>query len=906
MGKRRLPAPATQSDRTRGALWPHLSTLKHFRGKSTNITPSTSSPSSTPSKAPSPGAQQTPDAPKPKLEPAGRIRLSEADVLNDLRTHKGFGIPSIAPGLMVTDLPNFDDVTPYGVTEQVQEELWELEAKRLVKAVTQEESLLFEGSDDMAIDSKKSYAILAVLADRMMQCLNISTYDGESLLAQHHEKRCDRSKMQKCKLLLSYLTNIEDDVTEAQKDDNVKVNDEDFFKFVDYCTSVSVRLLCSAVDGRYFQASILAQMARFCTKVKVLSADLKKYAQISLDNAEADSDIPLPRQQGMRGHQGGPDLSEAGILNTGDIDRFISRLEAGNGNQMGLLESASKKKALRFKYCEKCDTYRLTLTRVLEHMMIHLRGTSQLTQTFPTSYEVTQMIYETGFERSQTMVFQDEENNFLGTSDPVVVNYCRNGIHLLNQTLNHLFGNGMISECPPDPPSPHPTVLDDNSSVGTTISWDYSPDRDGDPLQKFPPTPAQPRRLAKVESMSNIITIIVPLLLANPSTGYFIQNFFRLISFNNFLVARSVSTSTAAAAYQTLQPQPAQESPFEPHMYGKYTAFFSLTTEEYRCKHHDSPADAPRPLSKALMRRKNLHRGDEVGALPRVDSMARATNNGKNRNKKNTQQHPPVDDGDTFQRRIEAHQRELDRYGNKMKSWVAEEKGIMVQCKGYVALTMLFCIVLVSGGIAVGVSVGPRISAVDPFNITTYCWVLAAFIVLVAKSVRVHDWPWNDFLHGRVLCKSVSELSSVTGIGDQLILAKLLQDESLSRLETRGPFNAVFRRRKGEGFSIDRPISMWTMLLSGLIMIEVESVGGKSLVCLDLRRGTAIERISSMADYQEDEEKRSKYIHCRNIPGRKELADEGHRDPNKLILDHGDILWIRSLGFYSNKDAMFI
>lgn len=75
---------------------------------------------------------------------------------------------------------------------------------------------------------------------------------------------------------------------------------------------------------------------------------------------------------------------------------------------------------------------------------------------------------------------------------------------------------------------------------------------------------------------------------------------------------------------------------------------------------------------------------------------------------------------------------------------------------------------------------------------------------------------------------------------------------------------------------------------------------------MDLRRGTAIERISSMADYQEDEEKRSKYIHCRNIPGRKELADEGHRDPNKLILDHGDILWIRSLGFYSNKDAMFI
>ncbi|KAK3494181.1 uncharacterized protein B0T23DRAFT_334842 [Neurospora hispaniola] len=906
MGKRRLPVPATQSDRTRGALWPHLSKLRHFRRKSTNIIPSTSSPSSAPSSAPSPGAQQTPDVPKPKMEPPGRISISEADVLNDLRTHKGFGIPSIAPGLMVTDLPNFDDVTPYGVAEQVQEELWELEAKRLVKAVTQEESLLFEGSDDMAIDSKKSYAVLAVLGDRMMQCLHISTYDGESLLAQHYEMRCDKSKMQRYKLFLSYLTDVEDDATESQKNDDIKANDEDFFKFVDYCTSVSARLLCSAVEGRFFHASILAQMARLCTKVKVLSADLKKYAQVSLDNAEADNEIPLPKQRGIREHQGGPDLSEAGLFNTGGIDRFISRLEAQNRNLMEPLEPMSKKKALRIKYYEKCDAYRIALTKMLEHMAIHLRGTNKLTQTFPTSYEITQMIYETGFERSQTMVFQDEENDFVGTSDPVVVNYCRNGIHLLNQTLNHLFHNGMISQCPPDPPSPRPTVLDDNSSIRTTISWDYSPDRDEDPLQKLPSTPAQPRRLAKVESMSNIITIIVPLLLAHPGTAYFIQNFFRLISFNNFLVGRSVSTSTAATANQNLQPQAAQESLFKPHMYGKYTAFFSLTTEEYRCKHHDSPADAPRPLSKALMRRKNLHRGPEVDALPRVDSMAHAANNGKNNNKKSTQQSPSVDDEDTFQRRIEAHQRELDRYGNKMKSWVAEEKGVMVQCKGYVALTMLFCSVLVGGGIAVGVSVGPRISAVDPFNITTYCWVLAAFIVLVAKSVRVHDWPWNDFLHGRVLCKSVSELSSVTGIGDQLILAKLLQDESLSRLETRGPFNAVFRRRKGEGFSIDRPISMWTMLLSGLIMIEVESVGGKALVCLDLRRGTALEIISRMADYQEDEENRTRYIHCRSIPGRKELADEGHRDPNKLILDHGDILWMRTLGIYSNKDAMFV
>lgn len=79
-----------------------------------------------------------------------------------------------------------------------------------------------------------------------------------------------------------------------------------------------------------------------------------------------------------------------------------------------------------------------------------------------------------------------------------------------------------------------------------------------------------------------------------------------------------------------------------------------------------------------------------------------------------------------------------------------------------------------AGGGSIGVAVGERITGVDPFNITTYCWVLATFMLLVAKSVRVRDWPWNDSLYGRVLRKSVSELSSVTRVDERLILAKLL------------------------------------------------------------------------------------------------------------------------------------
>lgn len=90
------------------------------------------------------------------------------------------------------------------------------------------------------------------------------------------------------------------------------------------------------------------------------------------------------------------------------------------------------------------------------------------------------------------------------------------------------------------------------------------------------------------------------------------------------------------------------------------------------------------------------------------------------------------------------------------------------------------------------------------------------------------------------MCKSVSELSSVTGIDEQLILAKLLQDESISALQTRGLYNTVFNRKSEDGFSIDRPLSTWTMLLSRLIMIEVDTVRGRGLIRLTSAGGPSM------------------------------------------------------------------
>ena len=81
------------------------------------------------------------------------------------------------------------------------------------------------------------------------------------------------------------------------------------------------------------------------------------------------------------------------------------------------------------------------------------------------------------------------------------------------------------------------------------------------------------------------------------------------------------------------------------------------------------------------------------------------------------------------------------------------------------------------------------------------------------------------------------ELNEVTGVHEQLIIAKLLHEEHATILRTRGPYNSAFKRKADDGFSIDVPLTMWTMLLSGLIMVQVVTPDGRALACLDVRRG---------------------------------------------------------------------
>jgi hypothetical protein len=140
---------------------------------------------------------------------------------------------------------------------------------------------------------------------------------------------------------------------------------------------------------------------------------------------------------------------------------------------------------------------------------------------------------------------------------------------------------------------------------------------------------------------------------------------------------------------------------------------------------------------------------------------------------------------------------------------------------------------------AIPFAVGTRIRGVDPFQITTFSWVLAGFLTIFAKSRYVSEWPWHDFLHGQVICRSVKDVCDVTRIDPQMVLMYLLLEEQVTTLRTKGPYNGMFLRKSEDssGFTIDEPTHISTMLASGFIILKVLNEFGEHLVCLDVRKG---------------------------------------------------------------------
>lgn len=830
---------------------------------------------------------------------ADPLQIDEEEVVKIACDYEAYSNLELAPEVTVRKgLRNLDDVTPYGISAEVQKDLWRAEIKRLISTVTEPgPPISFEGTDQLNHKSKEAYEVLMHHADQMLIALNITMLDTHGILSSHSPKLLDKELFKRSREGLEQFTEEDDDEEDVAngEDENTKGSKSrkygpegsraDYFELVNYITAVIAKFFCKAARGRRWHKDMLAHLATLSTKLKAVSHRPKQSAIVSLEINPSRPPTQMPRAPNhVRGGEGDADEDEEGnggregkggregnAAHLRGLSEMFDAINLANRTDDVYSGPRTKQKAIQeFFWYEKMGIKHY-LHKILRYILAGLRGTNRLTATSKTSYEMCALVYDTYFQELPTLVYTDVDGDYLGTSKPESLSVAHAAFEVLNLTMAHIEAIHEKKTQPSQASSDEGNVV-----AGTSISWYYSaanetdqtkgPTPVSDPLAKNNP----PRKKIDLRSMSEIIMVRLPLTLASPLIVEITADLIEVCAHNGSR-ARAISLTHST----------------------KFNAFFSLSTDEHRHNWTKRKHLPVTQLSRAFLAgdAQPLRKSGEIARTRQPTTYLPTTEPGPWKEKPKTSKEQEI---------ICKHQQKLTFATKGMKEWVLEENGVRVHCKRYVWIVLTIAAALVLGGIAAGMTIRDRLTGVDPFNITTFCWIVAGFVILVAKSVRVAYWPWRDFLRCQVLCRSVSELRSVTRIDDQLILARLLHDESISRLRTRGPYNCVFSRKteSDDGFSIDRPLSIRTMLLSGLIMIQVQSAHqGEFLACLDLRKGTEYKFIDSTGGLREEE-----YIISEKLTA-KDLQISG---VNHIPLTSGKSKeWNKVIGIYGQGECYF-
>ena len=491
------------------------------------------------------------------------------------------------------------------------------------------------------------------------------------------------------------------------------------------------------------------------------------------------------------------------------------------------------------------------LGEVLGAIMNNVLATLDNPNRSPTqinSFEICTLVYQTGLEGETTMLHGARDGGISTSSNLQHINFCFNSYLLLKSNTESIHNARRRT---PDAQTP-----------AVSIRWS-APDAHKDFCN------AQPI----VHCMDHLVSLLVPAALSTPKCAI-------LLSGLTNIATIMTKTEDRVAIYS-----PPKEN---------YSLEYVITTPAWQEKAKqivDSKVGDPdiQPLSQSPARQLMKH--SSQGAM-----------------KKSLNSNVKVADIDQA---IIKKTQDYDSAMDHMKAWKITPTYIKVDCRKYVISACAIAVLLVLGGLAIPFSVQSRIRGVDPFQITLFTWITSGFVLVLAKSRYVSNWPWHDFLKGKVVCRSLSDLTDVSSLDTQIILQYLLHKEWKTLLVTSGPYNGLFTRKcdprthdqdnvvpQTEGFSIDRPVALSTMYAAGFVMLKVASMDGEDLICLDGRKGAG--------DYGSHGRK-ANWMACRNfnediLESAGELGTAKKKREHKvLFLRRIEFRWERVLGLYTKE-----
>ncbi|KAH8658430.1 hypothetical protein BX600DRAFT_469107 [Xylariales sp. PMI_506] len=865
-------------------------------------------------------------SPKPEFPQSVKIRTDREAVLEFVQAHnknKAYTKDKKPGSVRILKL---DDITAYDISETEENMLWEVEVDRLLQSVQSMGSVVaFSGSGVFPEqNTETAYDELSKLADQLLINLHICRVDNGTVLYDLSRKNHSDGEYANSFRILTDRQDI--DRSEREKAAEASHSPAHMAKYctlVDYVTAVSCRIATSAFEDKTWHALVISALAKYAAKLKVLAMDPEKFTPRSIhmatvskqykamldgigntlrmmqkqsasgafaaefeapnngndgadDDEDDDGDVRRPGQRlyprgafpymnhpnymPFGGGMGISGLGGSGLGGGGGMGGGLGGLGMGGGGMGGQwyaplyskarlkeLEAFTKKtdadeSSHYFSYMTLINDWTSgTLLQILQELK-----SSFLSDLPSDGFDICSTVYEAGTVDCvvPVLIHQDRGLELSATNNVNLVHQSYMGFWIAQQAAAGFPGPKMKKDRALTRP------------VSMSVNIELRNEDNG--------STSEPIRL-EIQNLSQAISILIPLLCTSP----------------DFILNLGASITNVRQMFSI---------DIEDHLLPKaprFTGVISLKTETFESR---SAACLPQSDSKSLSwsilteRERQATLGLKHTSTQMWDKM-------------------PDQQKKQQLKEVKIRQNQLAKVAN---DWVFEETAIRVNCAQYVYTVIGICIGLTMGGLMIGIFLGTYVKnsivlqGVDPFGFTTYAWVIAGFIMLIAKNIRVTEWPWRDFLLRRVTCRSLSELHAVTGVDEQDLLVYLLTMEYENVLKTKGPHNVMFKRREAHGFSIDCKPKVRTLLAAGIIFIKVLVRKEPVLICLDLRAGskegrTSIRHYGSLTNDD---------IVCRYPPSNGDRVQDIILNQRQRHWDYMELnlKWDRIVGIYHDWD----
>ncbi|KAJ8119757.1 hypothetical protein ONZ43_g3364 [Nemania bipapillata] len=545
----------------------------------------------------------------------------------------------------------------------------------------------------------------------------------------------------------------------------------------------------------------------------------------------------------------GEDLMHQMVEDFDDKDAFILKIRAmgDDSDQLKSINVLDEQTDLDSFYY----LFKISLRLLLEGLLTQILGglfVPNRSANTPEAFEACTLIYKTGLDRKSTLLTSERDGDISATLQVRYLTYSYEAFNLLFSNSNRLYRRG--GRAP-------------NKSKATRVSFRK---------KELPFERAYPTEFY-IDKIDELISLLVPFALTSTYSASNVDGLVSIVSL-----------------FQDSEDPIKHFEPPPRHLELDYT----ISTAEWISKKHrnrGSPYHDPDIID---ISKGPLSLGIRAGTG--IAEMLK----GQGSNVNST----------VMEERATYILAEYKKHSKTMNQWVTAQKTITVDCYWYSRFFISLAIFLVLGSLAIPFTVGERITGVDPFQFVSFTWLFAGFILVTAQSRYVNNWPWHDFLGGRVVCRSVKDLAESSGIDPQMILLYLLHNEHKNTLALSGPFTGVFKRvlTEGDGFVIDVPTQLSTLLAGGLLVFKVLNEKGEHLICIDIRQGSRSIARKGKANYNA----------CMDVgwddsTGADDLDDQESSAANMRTTERADkviklrrheFAWERMLGLYV-KDAAF-